>query len=114
MAHSPARVFASLVQATSDVCGDVKELERSRGVKAGCGQCAGRGRQVEVTGSAELCAPPDRAAVTVSLSSSKESAKDAANSVQRRLDYILHSARQHGVRVRLTAPGSPAAALCYT
>lgn len=99
MAHSPARVFASLVPATGDVCGDVKELEVNRGVKAGCNRCSTHGRQVEVTGSAELSVPPDRAAVTVSLSSSKKSAKEAVNSVQRRLDYILQSGRQHGVRV---------------
>ncbi|KAK3547059.1 hypothetical protein QTP86_009570 [Hemibagrus guttatus] len=70
----------------------------NRGVKAGCSRCAGRGRQVEVTGSAELCVPPDRAAVSVSVCNSKESAKDAANSVQRRLDYILHTGRQYGLR----------------
>ncbi|MCI4387220.1 hypothetical protein PGIGA_G00071620 [Pangasianodon gigas] len=98
MAHSPARVFASLVPATGDICGGVKEQEVKREVKAGCSRCAGGGRQVEVTGSAELCVPPDRAAVSVAVSNSKESANDAANSVQRRLDYILHSARQHGVK----------------
>lgn len=100
MARSPARLFASLVPATGEVYGEEKQLEQQRGVKAGCSRCAARGRQVEVTGSAELCAPPDRAALTVSVSNSKESAKDAANSVQRRLEYILHSARQHGVTVR--------------
>ncbi|XP_053499819.1 interleukin-1 receptor-associated kinase 1-binding protein 1 homolog [Ictalurus furcatus] len=97
MAQSPARVFASLVPAAGDGYGGVKELEVSRDVKAGCSRCVGRGRQVEVTGSAELCVPPDRAAVTVSVSNSKETAQDAANSVQRRLDYILHTGRQHGV-----------------
>ncbi|XP_060750410.1 interleukin-1 receptor-associated kinase 1-binding protein 1 homolog [Tachysurus vachellii] len=97
-AHSPARIFASLVPATSDVSVGVKELEMKRGVKAGCSRCAGLGRQVEVTGNAEVCVPPDRAAVSVSVSNRKESAKDAANSVQRRLDYILHTGRQHGLR----------------
>ncbi|XP_027027172.2 interleukin-1 receptor-associated kinase 1-binding protein 1 homolog [Tachysurus fulvidraco] len=96
-AHSPARVFASLVPATSDDSVGVKEL-MIPGVKAGCSRCAGLGRQVEVTGIAEVCAPPDRAAVSVSVSNRKESAKDAANSVQRRLDYILHTGRQHGLR----------------
>lgn len=100
-AHSPARVFASLVPATSDVSVGVKELEMIPGVKAGCSRCAGLGKQVEVTGNAEVCVPPDRAAVSVSVSNRKESAKDAANSVQRRLDYILHTGRQHGLRVRL-------------
>ncbi|KAM9445424.1 interleukin-1 receptor-associated kinase 1-binding protein 1 homolog isoform 2-T2 [Clarias gariepinus] len=101
MAHSRARVFASLIPAAGAVSGDVNEPELKRDVQAGCSGCrrrAGGGRQVEVTGSAEVCVPPDRAALTVSVCSSKESAKDAADSVQRRLDYILHTGRQHGLR----------------
>ncbi|KAI5095522.1 interleukin-1 receptor-associated kinase 1-binding protein 1-like [Silurus meridionalis] len=90
MAQGSVGVFA--------VCGGDREPEMKREVTHGCSRCAARGRQVEVTGSAELCVPPDRAAVCVSVCNSKECANDAANSVQRRLDYILHTGRQHGVR----------------
>ncbi|XP_027759045.1 interleukin-1 receptor-associated kinase 1-binding protein 1 [Empidonax traillii] len=55
------------------------------------------GREVHVSGSAELSARPDRARVSMRLSSRKEVAGAARISVSRRLEYIAHSARQHGV-----------------
>ncbi|XP_069462389.1 interleukin-1 receptor-associated kinase 1-binding protein 1 [Ambystoma mexicanum] len=55
-------------------------------------------REVHVSGVAELSAPPDRAQVSVQLNSSKDTAADAKNSVNRRLEYILQCLRQHGVK----------------
>ncbi|NXG22325.1 IKBP1 protein, partial [Grallaria varia] len=55
------------------------------------------GRAVQVRGSAELSARPDRARVSLRLSSRKEEAGAARSSVSRRLHYIAHSARQRGV-----------------
>uniref|UniRef100_A0A8D2LX95 Interleukin 1 receptor associated kinase 1 binding protein 1 n=1 Tax=Varanus komodoensis TaxID=61221 RepID=A0A8D2LX95_VARKO len=54
------------------------------------------GREVHVSGSAELSAPPDRAKVTVHLRSRKAEASAARSSVTRRLDYIAQAARQRG------------------
>nr|XP_030123352.3 interleukin-1 receptor-associated kinase 1-binding protein 1 isoform X4 [Taeniopygia guttata] len=55
------------------------------------------GREVHVSGSAELSARPDRARVSLRLGSRKEAAAAARSSVSRRLQYIAHSARLHGV-----------------
>lgn len=52
-----------------------------------------RGREVQVTGEAELCCPADRASVRVRVGSSKGSVHEATIGVQRRLEYILQSIR---------------------
>lgn len=52
-----------------------------------------RGREVQVTGEAELCCPADRVSVRVSVGSSKESVPGATAGAQRRLEYILQSLR---------------------
>ncbi|KAL7859724.1 hypothetical protein SRHO_G00148710 [Serrasalmus rhombeus] len=98
MAVSPARVFASLIPATGGVCGNMDELELNYTAKRASSPPRSPARRVEVTGSAELSSPPDRASLAVSVISSKESVNDAANSVTRRLEYILQTARQHGVK----------------
>ncbi|XP_070705457.1 interleukin-1 receptor-associated kinase 1-binding protein 1 homolog [Pempheris klunzingeri] len=56
-----------------------------------------RVREVQVTGTAEVCCPADRASVRVSVGSSKESVSEVTASVSRRLEYILQAVRQHGV-----------------
>ncbi|KAM9636716.1 interleukin-1 receptor-associated kinase 1-binding protein 1 isoform 1-T1 [Morphnus guianensis] len=72
----PARVFAELLPAPAP---------------------APSGREVHVSGSAELSAGPDRARVSLRLGSRKEAAGAARSSVARRLEYIAQSARQRGV-----------------
>ncbi|XP_072552880.1 interleukin-1 receptor-associated kinase 1-binding protein 1 homolog [Salminus brasiliensis] len=98
MAVSPARVFASLIPASGGLRGEMDELELNYTTKPRSPPPRVPTRRVEVTGSAELRSPPDRAALTVSVTSSKESVNDAANSVTRRLDYILQTLRQRGVK----------------
>ncbi|KAJ6665846.1 hypothetical protein lerEdw1_001318 [Lerista edwardsae] len=86
----PSRVFAELV------CPPGGENEPS-GVAGGSSSClAPPGREVHVSGSAELSARPDRAKVTVHLRSRKGDACAARSSVTRRLDYIAQVARQQG------------------
>ncbi|NXP04746.1 IKBP1 protein, partial [Thinocorus orbignyianus] len=80
---SPARVFAELLQAPAPV--------ESHGPPA-----ISR-REVHVSGSAELSAGPDRARVSLQLSSRKGKAAEARSSVGRRLEYIAPAARQRGV-----------------
>ncbi|XP_073425391.1 interleukin-1 receptor-associated kinase 1-binding protein 1 isoform X1 [Dendrobates tinctorius] len=55
------------------------------------------GREVQVTGTAELSAAPDRARVCVRVSSSKAAAAEAKSSVGKRLEYIEQTLRQRGV-----------------
>ncbi|KAG7508605.1 interleukin-1 receptor-associated kinase 1-binding protein 1 [Solea senegalensis] len=56
-----------------------------------------RVREVQVTGTAEVCCPADRVSLRVSVSNSKESVNEVTNSVSRRLEYIVQTVRQHGV-----------------
>lgn len=58
-------------------------------------------REVHVSGAAEVSAIPDRALVTVRVSSTKEVSAEAKKSVCRRLDYITQSLQQQGVQVSL-------------
>lgn len=58
-------------------------------------------REVHVSGAAEVSASPDRALVTVRVSSTKEVSAEAKKSVCRRLDYITQSLQQQGVQVSL-------------
>ncbi|XP_029859431.1 interleukin-1 receptor-associated kinase 1-binding protein 1 isoform X2 [Aquila chrysaetos chrysaetos] len=80
----PARVFAELLPAPA---------------AAPASAPAPSGREVHVSGSAELSAGPDRARVSLRLGSRKEAAGAARSSVARRLEYIAQSARQRGVPV---------------
>lgn len=66
-------------------------------------------REVHVSGSAEMSCGPDRALVTVKVSSTKNSAAEAKNSVGRRLDYIVQSLQKPGIQVRgaLRMAGGP-------
>ncbi|XP_070567553.1 interleukin-1 receptor-associated kinase 1-binding protein 1-like [Ptychodera flava] len=55
-------------------------------------------REIQVSATGEAFLAPDRAKVTVSVTSTKENVADAKNSVTRRLDYILQSLHTHGVK----------------
>uniref|UniRef100_A0A8C8SLD7 Interleukin 1 receptor associated kinase 1 binding protein 1 n=1 Tax=Pelusios castaneus TaxID=367368 RepID=A0A8C8SLD7_9SAUR len=92
---SPARVFAELVAPPLGGRGQENELvpglpSRSASVPLG--------REIHVSGGAEMSAAPDRARVSIQLGSKKGEAGEAQRSVSRRLEYILQSARQHGVQ----------------
>lgn len=56
------------------------------------------GREVQVTGTAELSAAPDRARLCIRVSSSKGAAAEAKSSVLRRLEYIEQTLRQKGLQ----------------
>ncbi|XP_003976197.2 interleukin-1 receptor-associated kinase 1-binding protein 1 homolog [Takifugu rubripes] len=71
--------------------------EKERGPEMSPQSHGQREREVHITGTAEVCCPADRVSVRFRLGSSKESVSEATTSVARRLDYILHSVRQHGV-----------------
>ncbi|KAM6465571.1 interleukin-1 receptor-associated kinase 1-binding protein 1 isoform 2-T2 [Liasis olivaceus] len=86
---SPARVFAELVSPA--VGSGTGENESPKAAEGGP-----PGREVHVSGNAELSARPDRAKVTVYLRSRKGEAGAARSSVTRRLDYIAQTARQRG------------------
>lgn len=92
---SPARVFAELVVPPVTACPgrDNKEPPPAGGIP---GSVLPPGREVHVSGSAELSAAPDRAQVTVHLRSRKGEAGAARDSVARRLDYVAQTARQRG------------------
>ncbi|NXT47265.1 IKBP1 protein, partial [Pluvianellus socialis] len=86
-APPPARVFAELLPAQAPV-----PTPAGRGdPPTPCG------REVHVSGSAQLSAGPDRARVSLRLGSRKAAAGAARSSVARRLEYIAQSARQRGV-----------------
>ncbi|XP_026174417.1 interleukin-1 receptor-associated kinase 1-binding protein 1 homolog [Mastacembelus armatus] len=89
---SPSRVFtATLPAAARD--------ETHQEVRAVNRQSPGNPeREVQVTGTAEVCRPADRVSVRVSVGNSKESVNEVTNSVSRRLEYILQSLRQHGMK----------------
>uniref|UniRef100_A0AAY5E9L6 Interleukin-1 receptor-associated kinase 1 binding protein 1 n=2 Tax=Electrophorus electricus TaxID=8005 RepID=A0AAY5E9L6_ELEEL len=85
------------------MCGDENECGVAGVMSVPSPEARSHARQVHVRGRAELSSPPDRAAVTVSVRSTKDSVNDVTNSVTRRLDYILQTMRQHGVQEEDTA-----------
>lgn len=92
-AQPPSRVFAEL------------DLAPSPAPEGRVEPAALPGREVHVSGSAELSARPDRARVSLRLGSRKEAAVAARSSVSRRLQYIAHTARLHGIPVSSAARG---------
>ncbi|KAJ8008728.1 hypothetical protein DPEC_G00081430 [Dallia pectoralis] len=91
MASSPCRVFAALLPPAGDVYRD-KNIPRT------AQQTQNSPRVVQVTGSAEISCPADRATVSVSVTNCKETVNDVANSISRRVEYILQTLRQHNVK----------------
>ncbi|XP_061610692.1 interleukin-1 receptor-associated kinase 1-binding protein 1 homolog [Phyllopteryx taeniolatus] len=55
-------------------------------------------RELQVTGTAEVSYPADRASVRLSVGNSKATVNEVTSSVSRRLEYILQAVRQHGVK----------------
>ncbi|XP_053193260.1 interleukin-1 receptor-associated kinase 1-binding protein 1 homolog [Scomber japonicus] len=84
MDNNPSRVFAAVLPASG------REFNRQAP--------SSRVREIQVTGTAEVCSLADRASVRVSVDSNKESVNEVTDSVTRRLDYILQALRQNGVK----------------
>ncbi|KAI8498674.1 PREDICTED: interleukin-1 receptor-associated kinase 1-binding protein 1-like [Branchiostoma belcheri] len=92
MAYRPVQVFASL--ATKDREKKARNVdENEENIRR-----VVRKNEVEVSATGELSLPPDRARVTVIVSSKKEAVLEAKTSVQRRLDYILQVLQTHHVK----------------
>ncbi|CAM4677727.1 hypothetical protein PO909_014143 [Leuciscus waleckii] len=98
MAHSPSRVFAAVSATAGDVYRDENESVFYQGRKQTPLHIQSNVRVVQVTGCAEISFPPDRATVSISVKNSKENVNDVTNSVSRRLEYVLQTARQHDVK----------------
>lgn len=99
MAHSPSRVFATLLPTADDVHGHANESIFHHAAKQNSLHPQSNVRVVQVTGCAELSCLPDRATVVITVKNSKENVNDVTNSVTRRLEYILQTVRQNDVRV---------------
>ena len=89
--ENQSRVFAAILPTAGRESVD-NEAEHGLEVRA-ANRHSNRGREVQVTGTAEVCCPADRAAVRFSVGSSKESVNEATVSVSRRLEYILQAVR---------------------
>lgn len=90
---NPSRVFAAILPAAGREFTD-NEKEKGLEVLAVNRQSpSNRVREVQVTGTAEVCCPADRVSVRVSVGNSKESVNEVTNSVSRRLEYILQALR---------------------
>ncbi|CAB1353315.1 unnamed protein product [Coregonus sp. 'balchen'] len=83
MASSPSRVFAALLPAAGDIYRDENEPGMG-GHTVTVQQTQNSARGVQVTGSAEVSCPADRATVSVSFKNSKETVNDVTNSISRR------------------------------
>ncbi|XP_029903779.1 interleukin-1 receptor-associated kinase 1-binding protein 1 homolog [Myripristis murdjan] len=98
---SPGRAFASLARrAAGDYSHNENQLE-AEVPKHTPVHRPGHGsgvRELQVTGVAEVWCPADRVTVRISVGNSKESVHDVSNSVSRRLEYILQTLKQHGVK----------------
>nr|AKA66296.1 interleukin-1 receptor-associated kinase 1-binding protein [Siniperca chuatsi] len=98
-----SRVFAAILPAAGREF-DGNEKEQGLEARAVTRQSpSNRVREVQVTGTAEVCCRADRVSVRVSVGNSKESVNEVTNSVSRRLEYILQAVRQHGVSDRDTS-----------
>ncbi|XP_060712685.1 interleukin-1 receptor-associated kinase 1-binding protein 1 homolog [Hemiscyllium ocellatum] len=94
MAITPGQVFASLL---SDAENGKRCWPERRGSKSPVPPPSAE-REVQVSATAEVSAPPNRARICMLVASRKEAAAAAKSSVTRRLEYIVQSVRAHGVR----------------
>ena len=58
-------------------------------------------RTITVHASSEIACPPDLCSLTISVSSTKETAEAAQNSVKRRGEYIMQVLRNNSIKERL-------------
>ena len=56
--------------------------------------------EIQVSAIGELSVTPDRCRMQIAITSKKERAQEAKNSVSRRLDYILQTLHNHQVKVQ--------------
>ena len=56
-------------------------------------------RRIQVSAVGEVTLPPDRSRLTIKVRSQKENVQDAKDSVTRRLDYIMQTLTNHGIKV---------------
>lgn len=90
---NPSRVFAAVLPASDgELAGNEKE-QGPDGRTVNRPSPGNRVRELQVTGSSEVCCPADRVCVRVSVGNSKEAVNEVTNSVSRRLEYILQSLR---------------------
>ncbi|XP_033113343.1 interleukin-1 receptor-associated kinase 1-binding protein 1-like [Anneissia japonica] len=83
MSFKPSRVYASFLDDPNTQCSDLESSNRVRPRP--------RLSEIEVTATAEASQAPNRAVITVIVSSQKQIVADAKNSVARRTDYILQT-----------------------
>ena len=92
---NPAQVYAGL---RGNCRPTVKRVETGDATEEGVFITA-RDRQIRVTGVGEVSVPPDRFSLTICISTKKDNAQDAKNSVTRRLDYVKQTLTNHNVQV---------------
>ncbi|XP_030051488.1 interleukin-1 receptor-associated kinase 1-binding protein 1 [Microcaecilia unicolor] len=91
------RVFMSLTPSHEGNL-DQNQPERGQPLGNAKGLAVAASREVHVSGRAELSAAPDRARVSIQVSSQKDVAGEAKSSVVRRLEYIVQNVRQQGLK----------------
>ncbi|KAK3580271.1 hypothetical protein CHS0354_023509 [Potamilus streckersoni] len=93
--YTPSRVFASIPIPFKENSRPVQMDENLDMFLPGRGST---NRQITVTAVGEVSLPPDRCRVTVKVSSQKDNVSDLKNSIQRRLEYILQTMHNQGIK----------------
>ena len=69
-------------------------------------------RTITVHARSELACKPDMFSLSVSISSTKESAEDAQTSVKRRSDYVLQVLRNNGIKEKNIEKSTEVSRVC--
>lgn len=96
--YRPAQIFASFGTEAPKTTSKKHDLQKMEPSSVKPASCAHRTGEIQVTATGELCLPPDRCRLKVCMSSTKDMAQEAQNSVSRRLDYVKQTLRNKQVK----------------
>ncbi|XP_059157491.1 interleukin-1 receptor-associated kinase 1-binding protein 1 homolog [Physella acuta] len=101
MAYSrPIRVFTELQSKTSNPENIrlSKSISNENSENAILNHAGYLDRQIHVTGIGELILPPDRFSINIRCKSTKATAQEAKDSINRRVDYIIQTLQNNSVK----------------
>ncbi|XP_067674315.1 interleukin-1 receptor-associated kinase 1-binding protein 1-like [Haliotis asinina] len=94
--YRPVRVFAEMQNRPVEK--SPHKIIQFDDNRAACEPVSPGDRQIRVTAVGEVSQPPDLCRFTVRVTSKKDNPQDAKNSVARRLDYIVQTLQNHGIK----------------
>lgn len=98
-AFQPSKVFAELMKSSNSSPPKAKRAHLDG--QAGLASAMSKEREIQVWATGEMSLKPDRCRLCIRVTSTKDNIDEAKTSVSRRVDYVVQTLHNHGVKVGL-------------